>query len=77
MIEISLISTRLTVSDKSLTEGGDLDSSRVDLQHPLWGITPSLSPPHVWALLEALWIDVSAQLAPQLTSRISLALDQH
>ena len=42
-----------------MTEGGDLDRSRVDLRHPLWGITPSLSPPHVWDLLEALWIDVS------------------
>ena len=38
----------------------------------------SLSPPHVWALLEALWIDaislwvdVLAQSAPGLTSRLS------
>ena len=25
----------------------------------LWGIAPSLSPPHVWTLLDALWDDVS------------------
>ena len=54
----------MTGSDTSLTKGDDLDRSRVDLQHPLWGIVPSLSPPHMWALLEALWIDVSAQSAP-------------
>ena len=36
-----------------------MDRSRVELQHPLWGIAPFLSPPHVWDLLEALWIDVS------------------
>ena len=50
---------RLTGSDKSLTEGGDLDRSKVEIQHPLWGIAPSLCSPHVWDLLEALWIDVS------------------
>ena len=42
-----------------MTEGGDLDRSRVDIRHPLWGIVPSLSPPHVWDILEALWINVS------------------
>ena len=36
-----------------------MDRSRVELQHLLWGIAPSLSPPHVWALLKALWVDVS------------------
>ena len=35
-----------------------MDKSRVELQHPLWGIVPYLYPPHVWDLLEALWIDV-------------------
>ena len=59
LIETSLIDTILTGSNKSLTEGGDLDRSRVELQPPLWGIAPSLSPPHMWALLEAPWIDVS------------------
>ena len=58
LIEISQIWTRLTRSDKSLTEGGDQIRSRVDLQHPLWGISPSLSPPHVfgssgWVLVDA------------------------
>ena len=71
MIEISIIGTTLTISDKSLTEGGDLDRSKVELQHHLWGIAPSLSPPHVWDLLEALWIDVSAQSAPRLIGRLS------
>ena len=57
LIEISQIWTKMTGSDKSLTEGGDLDRSRVELQHPLWGIAPSLSPPHVgssgWVLVDA------------------------
>ena len=39
--------------------------------------TLSLSPPHVWALLEALWIDVSAQSTPRLTSWLSSASDKH
>ena len=56
LIEISLIGTRLTRSDKSLIEGSDLGGARVELQIPLWGITPSLSPPYVWALLGALWL---------------------
>ena len=56
MIEISLVGTRLTVSDKSLIKGGDQGRSRVELQPPLWGIAPSLSPPHVRALLGALWL---------------------
>ena len=49
----------MTRSDKSLTEGGDQIRSRVDLQYSLWGIAPSLSPPHVWTLLDAVWTDVS------------------
>ena len=60
LIEINLISTKLTRSDKSLTEGGDLGGSRVELQLPLWGIAPSLSPPHVWALLGALWLMIQS-----------------
>ena len=56
LIEMSLISTRLTRFDKSLIEGGDQGRSRVELQPLLWGIAPSLSPPHVWALLGALWL---------------------
>ena len=59
LIEISLIGTRLIRDCNSLTEGANHDRSRVELRPPLWGIAPSLSPPHVWALLEALWIDVS------------------
>ena len=56
MIEISLIGTKLTRSNISLTGGCDQGRSRVELQPPLWGIAPFLSPPHVWALLEALWL---------------------
>ena len=56
LIEISLIGTRLTRDCNSLTEGANQGRSRVELQPPLWGIMPSLSPPHVWALLGALWL---------------------
>ena len=56
LIEISLIGTRLTGSDKYLTEGGDMGGSVVELQPPLWEIMLSLSPSHVWALLGALWL---------------------
>ena len=35
-----------------------MDRSRVEIQHPLWGIAPSLSSPRVWDLLETPWIDV-------------------
>ena len=55
LIEISQIWTTLTGSDKSLTEGGDLDRSRVELQHPFWEILSFLSPPHVWAHLDEFW----------------------
>ena len=55
LIEISQICTRLTGSNKSLTEGGDMVGSRVEFQLPLWGISPSLSPPHVWAHLDEFW----------------------
>ena len=61
LIEISLIDTRLTGSDKSLTKGGDLGGSRVELQLPSWGIARSLSPPHVWALLGALWLMIQSE----------------
>ena len=56
LIEISLIGTRLNGYDKSLTEGGDLGGSRVELQLPLWEIVPSFSLQKVWALLGALWL---------------------
>ena len=72
LTEINQIWSRLTGSDKSLTEGGDLNRSRVDLQHPLWGISPSLSPPHLWALLEALGIDLSVK---RLMCQLNLPLD--
>ena len=55
LIEINLIGTRWNGSNKSLTGGGDLGGSRVELQLPLWGISPSLSPPHVWAHLDEFW----------------------
>ena len=55
LIEISEICTRLTESNKSLTEGSDLGGSRVELQLPLWVISPSLSPPHVLAHLDEFW----------------------
>ena len=56
LIEINLIGTILTRYDNSFTKGGDLGGSRVELYTPLWGIAPSLSPPHVWALMGALWL---------------------
>ena len=45
----------MTGSDKSLTKGGDQIRSKVDLRYSLWGIAPSLSPPHMWDLLGAMW----------------------
>ena len=59
MTEINQIWSRLTRSDKSLTEGGDKIRSRVDIEHPLWGISPSLSPQQVLAHLDEFWADVS------------------
>ena len=58
-VDSQLILLKSARSDKSFIEGGYLDRFRVEVQHPLWGIVPSLSPAHVWDLLEALWIDVS------------------
>ena len=46
-------------SDKSLTEGGDQIRSRVDLEHPLWGISPSLSPQHVFGSSRWILVDAS------------------
>ena len=40
LIEISHICTRLTGSEKSLTEGGDLGGSRVEIQLPFVEIEP-------------------------------------
>ena len=42
-----------------LLKEGIKSGSRADLQWSSWGIAPSLSPPHVWTLLDALWTDVS------------------
>ena len=55
LTEINLIGLGLTESDNSLTEGGDLGWSRSAPHHAILGIVPSLSPPHVWALLVEFW----------------------
>ena len=60
LIEISLIGTRLTRDCNSLTKGANQGRLRVELQPPLSGIVPSLSPPHVWALLEPLWLMIQS-----------------
>ena len=86
LIKISIIGIRLTKDCNSLIEGVNRGRSIVELQPPLWGMAPSLSPPHMWALLGALWLmihsaglcfsSISPSIDIQTQQKLSSASDQ-